>query len=271
MSFALDPTHPNADRWQAGIDRALHRGRAVCALIETRRALHGLHVLDLGSGVGGTVAALRERGALPLALDRDGRRLARVRNDHPGQLCLWGDALALPLRDSTLDGVVMQDVLEHLSDPARALREVARVLKPGGFLYLSTPLRWALPNLISDPHWGLPLLSFRDRDGVRRRLARVRPADATRGDLAALQSGASLLSLLADGGFSISLLLREVAEALLAHPEGFVWAPSHLRFVRVLRHMSWATRVIRNRPSILNRILLPTWYLYGVVSKGPGS
>lgn len=271
MSFSLDPMHPNTPRWQAGIDRAVHRGRAACGLIASRRPMSGLRVLDLGSGVGGTSIALREAGALPLALDRDPRRLTTVHENIPGLPCLLGDALSLPVRSSSFDGVVMQDVLEHLPDPALALREVARVLVPGGFLYLSTPLRWALPNLISDPHWGLPLLACRNRDAVRRRLARVRPADAMREDLAELQSGASLLSLLAQAGFSVSLLLREAAEALLTHPEGFVWAPMHLRLVRVLRHLPWVAWGIRNRPGVLNRILLPTWYLYGTVTKGPDS
>jgi SAM-dependent methyltransferase len=50
-----------------------------------------------------------------------------------------GDALRLPIQDNSVDIVTMLDVLEHLSDDARALSEVSRVLRPGGALVLSVP------------------------------------------------------------------------------------------------------------------------------------
>ncbi len=45
----------------------------------------------------------------------------------------------LPLRSASVNVVVSQEVLEHLADPAGALREVVRVLAPGGLLYVQTP------------------------------------------------------------------------------------------------------------------------------------
>ena len=50
----------------------------------------------------------------------------------------------LPFPDSTFDCVNMGDVIEHLPDPSAALREIRRVLKPGGILVLTTPLRDSL-------------------------------------------------------------------------------------------------------------------------------
>ena len=49
-----------------------------------------------------------------------------------------GDAHALPFRDSSFDRVFAFNVFEHLRDPARAAREILRVLKPGGALALHT-------------------------------------------------------------------------------------------------------------------------------------
>jgi SAM-dependent methyltransferase len=51
-------------------------------------------------------------------------------------------ALDLPLEDQSFDTVVSTELLEHVPDPLRALREMHRVLKPDGHLILSTPMYW---------------------------------------------------------------------------------------------------------------------------------
>jgi SAM-dependent methyltransferase len=51
-------------------------------------------------------------------------------------------ALQVPFADEAFDTVVSTEVLEHVPDPLRTLREMRRVLKPGGFLILSTPMYW---------------------------------------------------------------------------------------------------------------------------------
>lgn len=51
-------------------------------------------------------------------------------------------ALDIPFFSNTFDAVVSTEVLEHVPEPLRALKEMQRVLKPGGHLVLSTPMYW---------------------------------------------------------------------------------------------------------------------------------
>jgi SAM-dependent methyltransferase len=50
-----------------------------------------------------------------------------------------GDACSLPFSDASFSLVLSQEVVEHVADPFRAVREAARVLRPGGVLYLQAP------------------------------------------------------------------------------------------------------------------------------------
>ena len=61
-----------------------------------------------------------------------------------------------PFANAFFDVVVMWDVIEHLMDPIKGLKEVHRILKPGGFLAISTDdaANW-LPRLLGRHWWGL--------------------------------------------------------------------------------------------------------------------
>lgn len=57
---------------------------------------------------------------------------------------LIGDALALPFKDGSLDGVLATQVLEHVRRPWVALHEISRCLKPGGWCIVTVPMSWRL-------------------------------------------------------------------------------------------------------------------------------
>jgi SAM-dependent methyltransferase len=113
------------------------RGTADVALFEDLAegigAHPGMRVLDLGCGMGGPAAWLRRtRGCDVVGLDlmEQGVRAARRLFDHA--LSTVGSTYALPFRTAAFSAVWAVGVLELIEDKARALNEVARVLRPGG-------------------------------------------------------------------------------------------------------------------------------------------
>ncbi len=64
-------------------------------------------------------------------------------------------AEALPFPDASFDLVILDNVLEHVTDRPGTLREIHRVLRPGGLLYMVTPKPFSLYSLWNDPHYDL--------------------------------------------------------------------------------------------------------------------
>lgn len=100
-------------------------------------------ILDLGAGEGFVSLALREAfGCRVVALDAAHSILHQgVGRESNGSEQVWmlGDGARLPFRDRSFDGLVCSEVLEHVHDDASVVREIARVLKPGGVAALTVP------------------------------------------------------------------------------------------------------------------------------------
>ena len=67
-----------------------------------------------------------------------------------GRADVWGDVLALPFRDCTFDTALCNQVLEHVPEPRMAMDELARVLRPGGYLIVTAPHIWGLHEVPHD-------------------------------------------------------------------------------------------------------------------------
>jgi ubiquinone/menaquinone biosynthesis C-methylase UbiE len=124
------------------------RAASPSVLAPLRAALMGApgrQLVDVGGGTGNYSRALRDEGWEPLVVDRSPAMLARA--SAKGLATLEGDAQALPLADASADAVMLVSMLHHTDDPARALAEARRVLRPGGRLALMAFTREDLEGL----------------------------------------------------------------------------------------------------------------------------
>ncbi len=102
-----------------------------------------VRMLDLGCGRGGVVEELYERAGRVIGVDADWPSLAEHRLIFLPRAAARAEALPFP--DGSFDLVFCSWVLEHLPDPERAFREVARVLVYGGrFVFLTPNVRHPL-------------------------------------------------------------------------------------------------------------------------------
>lgn len=99
-------------------------------------------VLDLGCGSGALFSHLREAAPAAEVIGIDpSREMLRASSRVNAFAVIEGDAVSVPVRTGSVDGVLLAYVLFHVSDPAAALAEVARVLNAAGVVGIVTWVR----------------------------------------------------------------------------------------------------------------------------------
>ncbi len=169
-------------RWRADF-REWQQARLNAERVEAGKAkeLDGFlpagRVLELGCGMGGLAVALALRGRAVVATDYNAAycRITQLRARRAGVRVpvVRAAGEALPFRAGAFRAVTSFDVIEHVQEPEAYLRELFRVLAPGGRALLTVVNRWAA----RDPHyhlWGVNLLPGRSRDAYVRLRGRVK-------------------------------------------------------------------------------------------------
>ncbi len=120
------------------------RERRALIARDLRRVTPG-RAIDIGAAAGRNTRVLEELGwqAFALEYDESGAELAQA----AGRTVVRGDATRLPVPSATFDLAMSYDVLEHIADDAAVVREMLRVLKPGGRVLIAVP---ADPRLWSE-------------------------------------------------------------------------------------------------------------------------
>ncbi len=139
-SERMDPTVPIFDPGRAEFHLARYRFAA--------DYVAGKTVVDIACGTGYGSRTLVELGAAAkvtgIDLAPDAVAYAQKKHQLPKTNFLVGDVTAIPLPDEAADVVVSFETIEHVDEDQLAVREFARILRPGGLLICSTPNGWPL-------------------------------------------------------------------------------------------------------------------------------
>ncbi|MBW8741171.1 MAG: class I SAM-dependent methyltransferase [Gaiellaceae bacterium] len=109
-------------------------------------------VLDVATGTGAVAAELlRRKGCAVVGIDQSPEMLAEARRRYGDRVELVeGRAEELPFADARFDGLTFTYLLRYVEDPAATLRELARVVRPGGTI---ASLEFGVPGGLARPLW----------------------------------------------------------------------------------------------------------------------
>ena len=174
--------------------------------------VEGASVLDVGCGDAGALIAFAEQGANAPAssasiLHSSAENFARRsrRRSRSEERSRRVDSVSR----CDLRSVMLDNVLEHVTDRPLTLREVKRVLKPGGLLYMVTPKPFSIYSLWNDPHYDLAGLVLMPRSMQIWYFEKIRGGGKGTYDVGVIPTRRKIRKLLDEAGFKITVSPRE--------------------------------------------------------------
>jgi demethylmenaquinone methyltransferase / 2-methoxy-6-polyprenyl-1,4-benzoquinol methylase len=163
------PLGPTYDRVGAAL--SLGQDPLWRRFLVSRIPADGGHVLDVATGTGLVAVELLRRGFTVTGVDQSAQMLGRARQRFGTRVELEeATAESLPFEDASFDHLTFTYLLRYVDDPGATLREIARVVRPGGIV---ASLEFGVPGGLARPAWelyvraGLPLAGRALRNGWR--------------------------------------------------------------------------------------------------------
>jgi 2-polyprenyl-3-methyl-5-hydroxy-6-metoxy-1,4-benzoquinol methylase len=155
-------------------DRKISRAKA--RIRKVMGIAPGKKFLDVGCNYGFTVKAALDLGLDAFGIDIDATAVSASQKDFGGNKFRAVSVMDYAAEDHTADIVYTSEVIEHVPDPDAFVAAIAKILSPGGVLYLTTPDggHWSLPRDFSK--WGFVMppehITYFTQRGLRDILAR---------------------------------------------------------------------------------------------------
>lgn len=160
------------------------RGEVITDLISKYIKLKGKSFLDVGTAYGGYLVAFVKRGCFPymgVDIDEDFIRLGKLNLKenklNPDAIMHVDISCFLPdfLREKKFDIITCADVIEHVYDVKKTIRNIKSLMEDKGCLLLEIPNRYNIYNVISDPHFCLFGITLLDRSDAVKYFTSLRP------------------------------------------------------------------------------------------------
>ena len=257
-----NPEHQNYERWQKARDLSDERAKFVETIVSNEITPEGLKILDIGAGEGNTSRLFSQKNFV-ISLEPKSERIKKIsKTDSLNPII--ADSLYLPFNSAVFDLIILQDAIEHFDITKQFIDMLTSLLKDKGLIYLSTPNKFSIINIISDPHWGMPFLCLFKRDQIKKYFLKYfRKNDYQRDDIAELLSLNKLYEMFSQD-YSIKFFTKFSFEYLLAGGKGLVWSRFHLRLVKLANSLSlkkMLLRIANDKPGIINKFFTPTFYI----------
>lgn len=214
--------------------------KRIMSLVENRNARNiarllepGSTVVEIGCGTGELLQRIAQRGLLARGVENSPHAVARAKA--LGLDVYQGTLAEARLEDESVDAVILKHVIEHLPSPSSTLKEIRRVLKPGGYMVLWLPNGASLEARVFGRYWhGYDLPRHLFTFGPR-----------------------TITELLDRGGFQVDRL-------------SYSWVPNDL--IRSLKHilalkLSFPTRAIATSNVLLLAAFTPVSVLLGLTRR----
>lgn len=254
--------HPNYNRWQKARDLSEHRAEFVKTILSKEIVVEGLKILDIGAGEGSTSKLLSQKNYV-VSLEPKAERIKKIQSSD-SLFPIIGDSRNFPLRNSKFDLIILQDVIEHFDFSRTIVDSLKDLLNEQGLIYLSTPNKFSILNIISDPHWGMPLLCLFNREQIKKFFLKYfRKSDYNRDDIAQLLSLKDLNEFFSNH-FLIKICTKTSVEYLFNGGKGIVWSNFHLFLIRLINMFGFSSiikRVSNDHKGFINKFLTPTFFL----------
>lgn len=265
-----NPLHPNYERWKRSKKLSFEKGLFVKSIIEKYKILRNINIIDIGSGYGGTLSNFMEERNKLFSIDFNIERLKLQKfflKSVPflGQInFICANVNELPLKNISFDIVILQDSLEHFDSPIDVLKNINEILKSDGLIYLSTPNRNSIFNLISDPHWGFPFVSLLSREQIKNYFIPIfRRGEINRKGIAELMSLNKIISIIKSFELKASLKTTDAVDVLSKNPNYILWSNFHLSLIKLVKALKldkFLKRLANDRIGIINKFFTPTFY-----------